>query len=99
MEIGFGLVITLIGMAVVFLTLVALMGIVRIPSAISGLSQKKQPPALAPAKSEGAEIPPQHMAAIAAAVAMLGASYRVRTIEIIGNDNWERSRYTDIATL
>ncbi|HBI57093.1 MAG TPA: hypothetical protein DG577_02335 [Firmicutes bacterium] len=99
MEIGFGLVITLIGMVVVFLTLVVLMGIVRIPSAVSRLSQIKRPQESVPVESDGAEIPPQHIAAIAAAVAMLGASYRVRTIEIIGNDNWERSRYTDIATL
>lgn len=99
MEIGFGLVITLIGMTVVFLTLMVLMFTVRIPSAISRLPQKKQPPSIAPAESDGSEIPPQHMAAIAAAVAMLGTPNRVRTIEIIGNDNWERSRYTDIATL
>ncbi|MDD2283104.1 MAG: OadG family protein [Eubacteriales bacterium] len=99
MEIGFGLVITLIGMAVVFLTLVALMGIVRIPGAVSRLFQIKRPRESVLVESDGAETPPQHIAAITAAVAMLGASYRVRTIEIIGNDNWERSRYTDIATL
>jgi len=99
MEIGFGLVITLIGMVVVFLTLVALMFIVRIPSAATRLSRKKQAPAAALAEPDAARIPPQHIAAIAATVAMLDSSYRVRTIEIIGNDNWERSRYTEVSTL
>lgn len=99
MEIGFGLVITLIGMVVVFLTLTVLMGVVRIPRAVSGLSRRKKSAEIAPAESEAAGIPPQHIAAIAAAVAMLGSEYRVRAIEIIGNDNWERSRYTEIITL
>ncbi|HOC07217.1 MAG: hypothetical protein ACOX21_07045 [Bacillota bacterium] len=93
MEIGFGLVITLIGMVVVFLTLTLLLVIVGLPKVFL----RKEKPQVEPAIPEG--IPPQHIAAIAGALAMLDGSYRIKIIEIIGNENWERSRYTDIATL
>lgn len=93
MEIGFGLVITLIGMVVVFLTLTLLMLTVHFPKIFSPRGKPHN------SASTPVGIPAEHIAAIAGALAMLEGSYRIRVIEIIGNENWERSRYTDIATL
>lgn len=99
MEIGLGLEITLIGMVVVFSTLLVLMGVVTIPRLLTSLFNKKQEVLVQVEEEPIADIPPQHLAAIAAAVAMMGESYRVKAIEVLGNDNWERSRYTEITSL
>jgi len=100
MEIGLGLEITLIGMVVVFSTLLVLMGVVTIPRLITSLLTKRNQEVPIQVEEEpAADIPPQHLAVIAAAVAMMGESYRVKAIEVLGNDNWERSRYTEITSL
>lgn len=96
MDINLALEITLVGMGVVFSTLLILMGIVLLFRLFSGLnSTRKEPDNLAPETATPAEIPSQHLAVIAAAVTAMGSGYRIRTIEIIGNDNWERSRFIE----
>jgi hypothetical protein len=98
MQFGFGVVITLLGITVVSLTLALLMLIISLPRLfLPKGSTEKATVSSAPIYPVG--IPPEHIAAIAGALAMLGGAYRIRTVKIIGNENWERSRYTDIATL
>jgi len=92
--------IALIGIFVVFVTLAILQGLLEIPQLIVRLrSRSKQPVEEAPAQSQSEGIPPEHLAVIAAAVASLGDSYRIKTIVVSRNKNWERCRYTEITTL
>jgi len=101
MDLVRGLEVTLIGMLVVFATLVLLQGVIiliGLSSRLLNRDSKQDKPAAKPAAPKPAEnaIPPEHLAAIAAAVAMMGQVYRIRTIEAVCPENWERSRYTDI---
>lgn len=101
MELNLGLLITAIGMIIVFATLYALAEIIIIPKWIVSLyeKRKKKEPAPQPAiPAPNADIPPQHLAAIAAAIAALDQPYQIKVIEVLGNENWERSRYTDITS-
>lgn len=101
MELELGLLITLIGMAIVFATLYVLAGVLKIPKFIVGsATAKKKKPILTPAiPPPNPGIPPQHLAAMAAAIAALDQPYRITAIELQSNENWERSRYTDITSL
>jgi hypothetical protein len=92
--------IALIGILVVFVTLAILNGLLEIPQLVVRLrNRNKQPVQEAPDQSILEGIPPQHLAVIAAAIASLGDSYRIKTIEVSRNQNWERCRYTEITTL
>lgn len=98
MELNLGLQITLIGMAIVFITLYVLAQVIRIPQFFFSpkapqAEEQPQPPA------ESVGIPAAHLAAIAAAVSSLDPAYRVSAISVRGNENWEQSRYTEIASL
>lgn len=101
MELELGLQITLIGISIVFIALFALIGVVKIPQLLLGqFGEKKEGLATRPAPTFPEKgIPPQHLAAIAAAIAALDHSYRINAIEILGNENWERSRFTEITSL
>lgn len=101
MQISLGLLVTAIGMGAVFSTLFVLAEILKIPKRlVSLLGKKKEEPAPQPAiPAPKMDIPPQHLAAIAAAIAALEQPYRIKVIEVVGNENWERSRYTDITSL
>lgn len=97
MDIVLGLEITLIGMGVVFTTLLVLMGIILLPRLFSRKTAGKKSES-ANGKSETIsqdQIPHGHLVVIAAAVAAMGQSYQIRTIEIAGNENWQRSRFTE----
>lgn len=95
MELGQGLVITLIGMAVVFLTLIVLMSVVQLPKGLLSLFGKRSPKSQQLSSDLPQTIPPQHIAAISAAISALGLG-RLNKITLIGNENWENNRYTEI---
>lgn len=106
MEIVRGLEITVLGMAGVFATLVLLQGVILLTGLFVKIfnrsrSSDKKPYQTQPSESllNSPDIPAEHLAAIAAAVAMLGQSYRIRTIKTACPENWERGRYTDINSL
>lgn len=95
MDINLAVEITLVGMGVVFSTLLILMGVVLLFRIFSGNSTRKEPDHQAPEPAAPAGISSQHLAVIAAAVTAMGSGYRIKTIDIIGNDNWERSRFIE----
>lgn len=101
MELELGLLITLIGMLIVVATLFILGEVLRIPKFFVGpATAKKEEPIVTPATpSINPDIPPQHLAAIAAAIAAMDQPYRVVAIKVLSNENWERSRYTEITSL
>lgn len=94
-DFSWSLQIALIGILVVFTTLFTLQLLLQVPRLFT---KAKVSPVQPQVKQAESSIPPEHLAVIAAAVSMLGG-YRVKTIEISGNENWERCRYTDIARL
>lgn len=96
MELGLGLVVTLIGMVVVFLTLIVLMYVVLAPKVIlASFAKKETRPTKSSPSVSSAAIPAQHIAAISAVVAALGLG-RLHKIVLTDNDNWEQRRYTEI---
>ncbi|HOB35794.1 MAG TPA: OadG family protein [Bacillota bacterium] len=101
MDLQLGLLITVIGMGIVFASLFALAEIIKIPKVLVSpkVSGKEVHVAQSDSPSRETTIPPQHIAAIAAVVAALDQPYRIRVIDVLGNENWERSRYTDITSL
>lgn len=101
MDLNLGLLITAIGIGIVFVTLFVLAETIKVPQRIFAIfEKKKEVPAPQPATpAQKMDIPPQHLAAIAAAIAALEQPYRIKVIEVVGNENWERSRYTDITSL
>lgn len=100
MELELGLLITLIGMLIVFATLYVLSEVLKIPKFFVGpVTAKREKPLAQPANPHNPGIPPQHLAAIAATIAALDQPYQITAIEVQSNDNWERSRYTEITSL
>jgi|SRR5690554_1112713 len=99
MDLGFALQVTLMGFTGVVLVLVVLMVVLNVPHYVSKMGEGRKERRPQPQQQAVvSEIPHEHLAAISAAVAMLDGAYRVRTIEVVSNDNWERCRYTDITT-
>lgn len=85
MELGLGLVITLIGMVIVFLTLMVLMYVVELPKFLLSLFSRKTETHL-PTNNLPQSIPPHHIVAISAAITTLGLG-RVNKISLISNEN------------
>ena len=98
MDFTLSLQIAFIGILVVFTTLLLLMVVIQL---LQILATKKNTATTTVEQSQPiqeANIPPQHLAAIAAAISMLDQPYRIKSIAVQSNENWERSRYTDITT-
>lgn len=89
------LVITGMGVSVVFITLLALQAFLHLMNLALGQrpASSKAAEELNTSVDEG--IPPQHVAAIAGALAILNQGYRIKTIEIVSPTHWEQSRYQD----
>lgn len=93
MDFGWSVQLALVGIGVVFATLLALQLVLTVPRWLGRIITAPNP------KREAAEqqsaIPPEHVAAIAAAVALhcSGTNRRIRTIRPLIGANWEHSRY------
>lgn len=94
MDLGWSMQIALVGIGVVFATLLALQLVLTVPRWLAGIAANLKQSA--GKTEEEQKIPPEHVAAIAAAVAMLGGCHRIRAIRPAIGPNWEHSRYTNI---
>ena len=98
MDFIWSLQIALTGILVVFVTLIFIQGLLEIPQFLKRFGGKNKDD-LERESLDPEEIPAETLVVIAAAVAMMDKPYRIKTIEVSGNENWERYRYTENTTL